>query len=83
MPKVLVMDFDSKDAISARFGSEEYRAPIPAREKGFASMTSTVPTGCRLRAPHERVAADARPRSGTDQVVGVLARRGRVRRRAR
>ena len=36
---VLVMDFDSKDAISAMFESDEYKALIPAREEGFKSMT--------------------------------------------
>ena len=36
---VLVMDFDSKDAVAALFESDEYKAHIPVREEGFTSMT--------------------------------------------
>ena len=35
---VLVMDFDSADAISGMFKSDDYAALIPARDKGFAEM---------------------------------------------
>jgi uncharacterized protein (DUF1330 family) len=35
---VLVMDFDSIDAISGMFKSEDYAALIPVRDKGFAEM---------------------------------------------
>ena len=32
---VLVMDFDSADAISGMFESEDYAALVPARNRGF------------------------------------------------
>lgn len=35
---VLVMDFDSGEAIRAMFASEAYAALIPARDRGFAEM---------------------------------------------
>ena len=35
---VLVMDFDSADAISGMFKSEDYATLIPVRDKGFAEM---------------------------------------------
>lgn len=35
---VLVMDFDSNEAITALFASDEYAALIPGRDKGFAEM---------------------------------------------
>jgi uncharacterized protein (DUF1330 family) len=35
---VLIMDFDSIDAISGMFGSEAYAALVPLRDKGFAEM---------------------------------------------
>jgi uncharacterized protein (DUF1330 family) len=35
---VLVMDFDSADAITGMFESEEYAGLIPARDRGFAEM---------------------------------------------
>ena len=35
---VLVMDFDSADAISGMFASEDYAALIPVRDRGFAEM---------------------------------------------
>ena len=33
-----MMDFDSADAISGMFESEDYAALIPVRDKGFAAM---------------------------------------------
>jgi uncharacterized protein (DUF1330 family) len=35
---VLVMDFDSADAVTALFESEEYAAIVPARDRGFSAM---------------------------------------------
>ena len=35
---VLVMDFDSDEAITALFESDEYAALIPVRDQGFAEM---------------------------------------------
>ena len=35
---VLVMDFDSADAITGLFASEDYAALVPARNRGFAEM---------------------------------------------
>jgi uncharacterized protein (DUF1330 family) len=35
---VLVMDFDSADAITGMFESDEYAALVPARDRGFAEM---------------------------------------------
>jgi uncharacterized protein (DUF1330 family) len=35
---VLVMDFDSADAITAMFESDDYAALIPERDRGFAEM---------------------------------------------
>jgi len=35
---VLVMDFDSADAITTMFGSEDYAALVPLRDRGFAEM---------------------------------------------
>ena len=35
---VLVMDFDSADAISGMFESEDYAALVPVRNRGFAEM---------------------------------------------
>ena len=35
---VLVMDFDSAEAISAMFESDEYAALIPVRDQGFTEM---------------------------------------------
>lgn len=39
---VLVMDFDSKDAITAMFASDDYATLIPARDRGFAEMNILV-----------------------------------------
>ena len=35
---VLVMDFDSADAIAGMFESDDYAALIPVRDKGFTEM---------------------------------------------
>ena len=35
---VLVMDFESGDAINAMFESDDYAALVPARDRGFAQM---------------------------------------------
>ena len=35
---VLVMDFDSDEAITALFESDEYAALIPVRDQGFTEM---------------------------------------------
>ena len=35
---VLVMDFESADAVAAMFESDEYRALVPVRDRGFAEM---------------------------------------------
>jgi uncharacterized protein (DUF1330 family) len=35
---VLVMDFESEDAITTMFESEEYAALIPNRDRGFKEM---------------------------------------------
>jgi uncharacterized protein (DUF1330 family) len=35
---VLVMDFDSADAITKLFESDAYAALVPVRDKGFAEM---------------------------------------------
>ena len=35
---VLVMDFPSRQALSAFFESDEYRALIPGRDRGFKSI---------------------------------------------
>ena len=35
---VLVMDFESAGAAAAMFESDEYRALVPVRDRGFAEM---------------------------------------------
>jgi uncharacterized protein (DUF1330 family) len=35
---VLVMDFDSDEAITGLFESDDYAALVPIRDKGFAEM---------------------------------------------
>jgi uncharacterized protein (DUF1330 family) len=35
---VLVMDFDSDEAITTLFASDDYAALMPVRDKGFAEM---------------------------------------------
>ena len=42
---VLVMDFDSDEAITALFESEEYAALIPIRDQGFAEMNILLTHG--------------------------------------
>jgi uncharacterized protein (DUF1330 family) len=39
---VLVMDFDSADAVSAMFESDEYRALVPVRDRGFEEMNILI-----------------------------------------
>ena len=39
---VLVMDFDSADAITSMFDSAEYQALVPARDRGFAEMNISL-----------------------------------------
>ena len=39
---VLVMDFESADAVTAMFDSDDYRALIPARDKGFTEMNILI-----------------------------------------
>ncbi len=42
---VLVMDFDSKDAVTSMFESDEYRALIPGRDRAFAQMNILLTQG--------------------------------------
>ena len=42
---VLVMDFDSDEAITALFASDEYAALIPGRDMGFAEMNILLTHG--------------------------------------
>jgi uncharacterized protein (DUF1330 family) len=35
---VLVMDFDSADAITSMFESDDYAALVPVRDRGFSEM---------------------------------------------
>ena len=35
---VLVMDFDSADAVTTMFESDDYAALVPVRDRGFAEM---------------------------------------------
>ena len=39
---VLVMDFKSADAVAATFESDEYRALVPVRDRGFAEMNILI-----------------------------------------
>ena len=39
---VLVMDFESADAVTATFESGEYRALVPVRDRGFAEMNILI-----------------------------------------
>ena len=39
---VLVMDFDSADAVTEMFESDEYQALVPVRDRGFAEMNILV-----------------------------------------
>ena len=42
---VLVMDFDSADAIKSMFESDEYAALVPVRDRGFAEMNILLTQG--------------------------------------
>ena len=35
---VLVMDFESADAVAGMFESDDYKALVPVRDRGFAEM---------------------------------------------
>jgi uncharacterized protein (DUF1330 family) len=39
---VLVMDFESRDAITTMFDSPEYVALVPVRDRGFAEMNILI-----------------------------------------
>lgn len=39
---VLVMDFESKDAITSMFASDDYRALVPLRDRGFTKMNISI-----------------------------------------
>lgn len=39
---VLVMDFESADAVSAMFESDEYLALVPVRDRGFDEMNILI-----------------------------------------
>ena len=39
---VLVMDFDSADAITAMFESDDYAALVPVRDRGFKEMNILI-----------------------------------------
>jgi uncharacterized protein (DUF1330 family) len=39
---VLVMDFESADAVTALFNSDDYAALIPVRDRGFKEMNILV-----------------------------------------
>ena len=39
---VLVMDFDSADTITSMFESDEYKALVPVRDRGFADMNISL-----------------------------------------
>jgi uncharacterized protein (DUF1330 family) len=42
---VLVMDFDSADAVTGMFESEDYAALVPVRDRGFAEMNILLTRG--------------------------------------
>lgn len=42
---ILVMDFESKDKVVSMFASEEYKALIPVRDRGFAKMNMMITRG--------------------------------------
>ena len=42
---VLVMDFAAADAVAAMFDSDDYRALVPARDKGFTEMNILIAEG--------------------------------------
>jgi uncharacterized protein (DUF1330 family) len=39
---VLVMDFDSSDAITKMFESDDYQSLVPTRDRGFSEMNILV-----------------------------------------
>jgi uncharacterized protein (DUF1330 family) len=39
---VLVMDFESADAVTAMFESDEYSALVPVRDRGFEEMNILI-----------------------------------------
>jgi uncharacterized protein (DUF1330 family) len=39
---VLVMDFESTDAVTAIFESDDYRALVPVRDRGFSEMNILI-----------------------------------------
>jgi uncharacterized protein (DUF1330 family) len=39
---VLVMDFESADAVAAVFESDDYRALVPVRDRGFSEMNILI-----------------------------------------
>jgi uncharacterized protein (DUF1330 family) len=39
---ILVMDFESKDAVTKMFASDDYAALIPSRDQGFSSLTISL-----------------------------------------
>ncbi|MDJ1016522.1 MAG: DUF1330 domain-containing protein [Paracoccaceae bacterium] len=39
---VLVMDFESSDAVAELFASEDYKALVPMRDQGFQEMNIAV-----------------------------------------
>ena len=42
---VLVMDFDSADAVTGLFDSDDYAALVPVRDRGFAEMNILLTHG--------------------------------------
>jgi uncharacterized protein (DUF1330 family) len=42
---VLVIDFESKEKISSLFASDEYKALIPVRDRGFTRMNISITGG--------------------------------------
>ena len=38
----MVMDFESADTVGAMFESDEYRALVPVRDRGFAEMNILI-----------------------------------------
>jgi uncharacterized protein (DUF1330 family) len=39
---VLVMDFESADAVTEMFNSDDYAALVPVRDKGFVEMNIQI-----------------------------------------
>lgn len=40
--RVLIMDFDSQDSVTEVFASDDYKALIPHRNKGFLNLTISL-----------------------------------------